>query len=418
MKQGKKVNPFESFISQLEKVRQMVDIDENAFAQLQAPQKILEVSIPVKMDNGKIKVFKGFRVQFNNARGPYKGGIRFHPETTIDEVKALSAWMAVKTAVVNIPLGGAKGGITVDPKELSESELEKLSRGYASAIHKFIGPDLDVPAPDVYTNPKIMGWMMDEYEKLTGHHAAGTFTGKPLSIGGSKVRDVATAQGGFFVLDEAVKKMKMSKKKKLSVAIQGYGNAGCNIAKILQTAGYKIVVVSDSRGTAVNQMGMDAWELEKHKMKSGTVADYAGAEEVGRDHCFEQEMDILIPAAMENSITAKNVGVIKAKLIVELANGPITPEAEKILERKKIVVVPDILANAGGVVVSYFEQVQNSSGYYWSKKEIMEKLEKIMCKSFDNVWKNKEEYNTDLRTAAYIVAISRIVEAMKDRGWV
>lgn len=415
MKQEKKTNPFASFIGQLEKVRQMVEIDENAFAQLQAPQKILEVSIPVKMDNGKIKVFRGFRVQFNDARGPYKGGIRFHPETTIDEVKALSAWMAIKTAVVNIPLGGGKGGVTVDPKELSESELEKLSRGYVGAIHKIIGPDLDVPAPDVYTNPKIMGWMMDEYEKLTGRHAAGTFTGKPLSIGGSKVRDIATAQGGFFVLDEAVKKMGM--KKKPTVAIQGYGNAGCNIAKILQKAGYKITVVSDSQGTAVNQKGIDAWELEKHKIKSGTVADYPGAKEAGRNQCFEQKADILIPAAMENSITARNVGVIKAKLIVELANGPITPEAEKILERKKIVVVPDILANAGGVVVSYFEQVQNSGGYYWSKKEIMEKLEKIMRKSFDNVWKNKEEHDTDMRTAAYIVALSRIVEAMKDRGW-
>lgn len=417
MKQDKKINPFESFISQLEKVRQMVGIDENAFAILQAPQKILEVSIPVKMDNRKIKVFRGFRVQFNNARGPYKGGIRFHPETTVDEVKALSAWMAIKTAVVNIPLGGGKGGITVDPKKLSEGELERLSRGYVGAIHKFIGPDLDIPAPDVNTNPKIMGWMMDEYEKLAGHHAAGTFTGKSLSVGGSKVRDIATAQGGFFVLDEAVKKMKMLKKKKLSVAIQGYGNAGCNIAKILQKAGYKIVVVSDSQGTAVNRMGMDAWELEKHKMKSGTVANYPGAEEVGCNNCFEQEVDILIPAAMENSITVKNANAIKAKLIVELANGPITPEAEKILERKKVVVVPDILANAGGVVVSYFEQVQNSSGYYWSKEEIMDKLEKIMRKSFDNVWESKEKHDTGLRNAAYIIAISRIVEAMKDRGW-
>lgn len=391
-------------------------MDENIFNQLQEPQKFLEVSIPVKMDSGEIKVFKGFRSQFNDARGPFKGGIRFHPDVNEVEVKALSFWMTWKTAVVNIPLGGGKGGVIVDPKLLSNREMELLSRGYIRAIYKFIGSETDIPAPDVYTNPRIMGWMMDEYEKIQCRHIPGMITGKPLSIGGSAVRAYSTAQGGAYVLDEAVKKIGL--REGCTVAIQGFGNAGAHMAKILHKMGYKIIAISDSRGTVVNCMGLDPAGVEKHKEKTGSVANYAGAEKISGAHCFEQEVDILIPAALENSITKENAPTIKSKLIVELANGPITPEADEILNKKGILVVPDILANAGGVTVSYFEQVQNTYGYYWSEKEVLEKLEEVMRRSFEEIWEKKEQYQVDLRTAAYILAVSRVAEAMNDRGWV
>ena len=408
-------NPFEQFLSQLKMAQKFINLEDNIFTQLQDPQKVLEVNIPVKMDNGAIKVFKGFRAQFNDARGPFKGGIRFHPQVSYDEVKALSAWMTFKTAVVNIPLGGAKGGVIVDPKILSRRELEELSRGYIRAIHKFIGPDLDVPAPDVNTDPKIMGWMLDEFEKLSGRHLPGVITGKPLSIGGSQARAYSTAQGGAYVLDAAAKKVGL--RKGSSVAIQGFGNAGSHMAKILYKMGYKIVAVSDSRGTAVNCMGLDPEEVEKHKMQTGSVANYAGAEKIVGAHCFEQEADILIPAALENAITKDNAHTIKAKVIIELANGPVSPEADEILNKMGVLVVPDILANAGGVTVSYFEQVQNAYGYYWTEKEALNKLEGVMRKSFDEIWAVKEKHQTDMRTAAYILAVSRVAQAMRDRGW-
>ena len=409
-------DPFSNALKQIEAVKDTIKLEDNIYAQLQAPKKFLEVNIPVKMDDGKIKLFKGFRSQFNDARGPFKGGIRFHPDVNESEVKALSAWMTWKTAVVNIPLGGGKGGVIVDPRSLSDRELEELSRGYVRGIYKLIGSAVDVPAPDVYTDPRIMGWMMDEYEKLIGKNDPGVITGKPLSIGGSEARSYSTAQGGFYVLDAAVKKMGLSKN--ATVAIQGFGNAGAHMAKILQKAGYKIVAVSDSKGTIVNMMGIDAEKLEEHKKKTGSVAAYPGCENLGAEHCLGQEADILIPAALENSITSVNVKVIKAKLIVELANGPITPEADEVLKKKNILVVPDILANAGGVTVSYFEQVQNAYGYYWTEQEVLEKLSKIMYASFEQIWEKKEEYLTDMRTAAYILAVERVAQAMRDRGWI
>lgn len=409
-------NPFANVIQKLEQVRKTINLDENALALLQEPQKALEVNIPVKMDDGKTKLFKGYRIQFNDARGPYKGGIRFHPGVTYDEVKALSAWMTFKTAAVNIPLGGGKGGVIVDPKELSARELEALSRGYIQAIFKLIGPELDVPAPDVNTDPKIMGWMLDEYEKLLGCHAPGVITGKTLSIGGSQVRAYSTAQGGAFVLDEAAQKMGLHKG--ATVAIEGFGNAGSHMALILQKMGYKITAVSDSKGTAVNCMGLDVQGLIEHKEKSGSVKNYVGGEKFIGSHCFEQDTDILIPAALESSITKDNAEIIKAKLIVELANGPITPEADEMLLQKGKLIVPDILANAGGVMVSYFEQVQNAYGYAWTEHEVMSKLEGGMRKSFEEIWAVKEKYQTDLRTAAYILAVERVAQAMKDRGWV
>lgn len=407
------ITAFGNYLSQLEKAKDKVQLDEDSYIQLQAPARVLEVNIPVRMDNGTLKVFQGFRSQFNDARGPFKGGIRFHPEVSYDEVKALSAWMAFKTAVVNIPLGGGKGGIVVDPKKLSSRELEELSRGYIRAIAKLIGPDLDIPAPDVNTDARIMGWMLDEYEKFAGKHAPGVITGKPLEIGGSKAREYSTAQGGYYVLESA---MSMKKTDGIHVAIQGFGNAGRNIANILRESGYIIAMVSDSKGTVYNYHGMDPDKLAQHKEKTGSVVNYPEAQTLSIEAFFSQEVDILVPAALENSITKENASDIKAKLILELANGPLTPEADEILAQKGVEVIPDILANAGGVAVSYFEQVQNAYGYYWSEAEVLEKLKALMQEAFEGVWKQKEKYHTNLRTAAYILAVSRIAEAMKNRG--
>lgn len=406
-------NPFVGALKQLEKVKNLINLDENIYAQLQAPQKFLEVSIPVKMDNGTVKVFTGYRSQYNNARGPYKGGIRFHPQVHEAEVKALSMWMALKTAVVGIPLGGGKGGIIVNPKELSVTELEKLSRGYISAIYKLIGPTVDVPAPDVYTDPKIMGWMMDEYEKISGGGNPGVITGKPLSIGGSKARGYSTAQGGFYVLQQAVKKLQL---KNHNVAIQGFGNAGGIMAKILYDNGYTVVAASDSKGGIYNAEGLDIKKLQEHKEQFGSVINFVGGVNID-ERILSQDASILVLAALENSVTAENADSIKAQLVVELANGPVTQEGDEVLAKKDVVVVPDILANAGGVAVSYFEQVQNAYNFYWEEKDILEKLEKIMVDSFNEVWSRKEKYQSDMRTGAYALALERISRAMIDRGW-
>lgn len=410
-----KNNALKDILKQLEEVKNLIGLEENIYKQLCFPQKTLEVSIPVKMDDGLIKVFIGFRSQYNNARGPYKGGIRFHPNVNLDEIKALSALMAWKTAVVDIPLGGGKGGVIVDPKKLSVGELERLSRGYIQAIYKLIGSDVDVPAPDVYTDSRIMGWMIDEYEKLTGKYNLGAITGKPLSIGGSKVRGYSTAQGAVFVLNKAVEKIGL--RKNSTIAIQGFGNAGSLIADTLQKQGYRIIIVSDSRGSIKNKEGLNIEAVKEHKEKTGSVVNCSGSENIDEKDWLEQEVDILIPAALENSITIDNVKKIKAKLIIELANNPITAEADEILNKKNIFVIPDILANAGGVVVSYFEQVQNSYNYYWKEEEILEKLKDIMFKSFEEVWVEKERYKTSIRIGAYALAVKRIAQAMTDRGW-
>lgn len=411
---SKAVNdPFEGALKQLEKMKKMINLEDNIYEQLKSPHKFLEVAIPVKMDDGKIRVFRGFRSQFNNARGPYKGGIRFHPGVNESEVKALSMWMTWKCAVVGIPLGGGKGGVIVNPKELTAGELERLSRGYVRAIYKFIAPDIDVPAPDVYTDPRIMGWMLDEYEKITGHGAPGVITGKPLSIGGSKARGYSTAQGGFYVLSEAVKKVKI---KGENVAIQGFGNAGSNMAEILSKNGYKIVAVSDSKGAVYNSKGLDMTELLKHKEKSGTVINFQGGKNLD-ESILALEVDVLILAALENAVTKENVEMIKAPLVLELANGPIVPEADEILSAKSIVVIPDILTNAGGVAVSYFEQVQNAYNYYWTEEDVLRQLKDLMITSFNEVWGRKEQYKCDTRMGAYILAVERVAQSMRDRGW-
>lgn len=406
-------DPFEGALKQLEKMKKMINLEDNIYEQLKSPHKFLEVSIPIKMDDGKIRVFRGFRSQFSNARGPYKGGIRFHPGVNESEVKALSMWMTWKCAVVGIPLGGGKGGVIVNPKELTAGELERLSRGYVRAIYKFIAPDIDVPAPDVYTDPRIMGWMLDEYEKITGHGAPGVITGKPLSIGGSKARGYSTAQGGFYVLSEAIKKVKI---KGENVAIQGFGNAGSNMAEILSKNGYKIVAVSDSKGAVYNSKGLDLPELLKHKEKSGTVMNFQGGKNLD-ESILAQEVDVLILAALENAVTKENTELIKAPLVLELANGPITPEADEILSGKSIVVIPDILTNAGGVAVSYFEQVQNAYNYYWTEEDVLKQLKELMISSFNEVWSRKEQYKCDTRMGAYILAVERVAQSMRDRGW-
>lgn len=407
-------NPFESAKKQLRDIQAIVKFDENIMAQLMSPKRVVEVSLPVKMDDGHVEVFTGYRSQYNDARGPFKGGIRFHPGVTLDEVKALSAWMTWKTAVVDIPLGGGKGGVIVNPRKLSEGELQRLSRAYARAIAPFIGATTDVPAPDVSTDPRIMGWMLDEYEEITGRKEPGMITGKPLSIGGSQARGYSTAQGAFHVIEKAVQKLGLPKN--ATVAIQGFGNGGSFLAKILAQAGYVVVALADSKATVYNAQGLDVVALEKHKNETGSLGGFVGSEEYSSDTVLTFPVDILVPAALENAIHEGNVDVVQAKLIVEVANGPVTPEAEARLTKKGIVVIPDVLANAGGVTVSYFEQVQNAMNYAWEEKDILEKLRKTMDTAFDAVWQETEKYQTTPRMGAYALAIKRVVQAMQDRG--
>lgn len=404
---------FDNVKTQLEKVKNITKYNDSEMSILLNPKRILTVNFPVKMDSGKVKRFKGHRVQFNDARGPTKGGIRFHPQVDLSEVKSLAFWMALKCAVVNIPYGGAKGGVEVNPKELSNSELENLSRGFIKAIHEIVGPTIDIPAPDVYTTPQIMAWILDEYEKIKGEHVPGLITGKPLELGGSQGRRSATAQGGAYTLRELMKLSGMEPSE-TTVAIQGFGNAGSFMAEILDNWDYKIVAVSDSKGGIFNKDGFDVKALLKHKAEQGSVKGFAKA--ITNNELLELNLDVLVPAALENQITKKNAGSIKAKIVVELANGPTTPEADTILEKNDVIVIPDILANAGGVTVSYFEWVQNNYGYYWSEEEVLEKLEKIMVKSFKETYETSKHHTTSLRNGAYILAINRILVAEKLRG--
>ncbi len=409
-----KVNPFKSAQQQLDKAAALMGLDSTVHARLKMPKREIHFSVPVRMDDGNVRVFEAYRVQYDNSRGPNKGGIRFHPDTDINEVKALAFWMTFKCATVGIPLGGGKGGVTVDSKKLSERELERLARGFIRGLRNDIGPDIDVPAPDVYTNPKIMAWMLDEYNTLHSGHMPGVITGKPLAVGGSEGRGYSTAQGGVYVTLELAKKMKL--KKGATVVIQGFGNAGSYMAKILTKKGYKIVGLSDSRGGIVNPKGLDPVEVEKHKTKTGSVQNFPGAKNVTNAQILTTPCDILVPAALENQILAENAGKLKCRAVVELANGPTTPEADEKLFKKGIIIVPDILANAGGVTVSYFEQVQNAYNYYWSEKEVLAKLEPIMVDSFNAVWAAKEKYGCDMRTGAYIHAAKRIEQAMLAKG--
>lgn len=405
-------NPWHSAQKQLEEVSHYTKIDPNILEKLKNPDRVLKVFLPVKMDNGKVKVFIGFRSQHNNARGPYKGGIRFHPKVTEDEVKALSMWMTWKCAVAGIPFGGAKGGVIVNPKELSEKELENLSRAYIRAISSIIGEDKDIPAPDVNTTPQIMAWMVDEYIRVTGKNTPAVITGKPLEFWGSKGRTEATGRGGVFVLNELVKKLNL-KPKETNLVIQGFGNVGFWFAKLAYDEGYKIKALSDSKGGIVSENNLDPEKVMEHKKKTGSVIEFPDTETISNEKLLELDCDILVPSALENVITQDNASRIKAKAIIEMANGPVTPKADEILWQNKILSVPDILANAGGVTVSYFEWVQNKTGYFWEEKEVNDKLKKIIIKAFSEMWNIYQKKKIDLRKSAYISAVSKVAEVIK-----
>ena len=411
-------NPFLTAQKQLDECVKIMNLDSSLHEILRVPKREIHINIPVKMDDGSMKVFQGFRVQYNDARGPTKGGIRFHPEETIDTIRALSAWMTWKCSVVDIPLGGAKGGIICDPKKLSQGELERLSRGYIQQIWQLIGPEMDIPAPDVYTTPQIMAWMMDEYSKLSGKNQFGVITGKPLSIGGSAGRGDATARGGLYALKEAAIECGINLNG-AKVAIQGFGNAGYYVALLASTIyGCKVVAVSDSKGGIYNKDGLDAQKVSEHKTATDSVINYNNAQNISNAELLELDVDILIPSALENVITVENASNIKARIIAELANGPTTPEADEILDKKGIHIIPDFLCNSGGVTVSYFEMVQNFYMYYWDESEVHDNLNKKMTSAYQNVLRTAKEYKINMRKAAYVVAIGRVVEAMKLRGWV
>ena len=409
------MNAYDNAMRQLEKASQIMNLDKDVLAKLSSPERIVMASLPIKMDDGSLKIFQAYRVQYNSARGPYKGGIRFHPQVDLDEVKALGFWMTIKCSVVGIPMGGGKGGVIVDPKVLSQGELEKLSRAWIGAFRAVIGPEKDVPAPDVYTTPQIMAWMADEFSKLEGKPSIGVVTGKPLEYGGSLGRGTSTAMGGFYVLSEAIKE-KGLEAKKTKVAIQGFGNAGATMAHILYEADYKVVALADSKSIVYNDKGIDINKAEDYKKEKGSLVGLDGTKEISIKEFFALDVDVIIPAALENQITKDNANDIKAKIVLELANGPSTPEADEIMFNNGIMLVPDVLANAGGVTVSYFEWLQNISNNYWSEEEVDAELQERMIPSFVEILKMSKEYKTDLRTAAFILSLRRIEAAAKVRG--
>lgn len=409
------LNPFEIVQQQISEAGKYLNLDPAIEAVLKQPKRVLTVTFPVKMDDGTTRVFTGIRSQHNDAIGPCKGGIRFHPDVTVDEVKALSMWMTFKCGVVGLPYGGSKGGVICNPKELSQGEIERISRGYIEGIAAIIGPDKDIPAPDVYTNAQIMAWMMDEFSRLRGTNQFGVVTGKPIIVGGSLGRDKATAQGCVFVVIKAVEKLGIDLNG-ATVAIQGYGNAGSQAAFLLHKLGCKIVAVSDSRGGIYKPEGLDLAALYQHKTDTRSCINFPGSQCVSNAELLGLPVDILIPAALENQITASNAPRVKARIVAEAANGPTTPEGSKILYEHGTTVIPDILANAGGVTVSYFEWVQNLMNYYWSEEEVFEKLQVNMDNAFDQVYAISQQHQVDLRTAAFIVSIKRVAEAIKIRG--
>jgi len=408
---------FGNAMEQLRRAAELLQLDQATRSILEHPRRTVQVSVAIKMDDGSTRVFEGYRVQHNNARGPYKGGIRYHAQTDLDEVKALAFWMAVKCAVVDIPFGGAKGGITVDPKKLSSGEKERLTRAFIRSIADLIGPERDVPAPDVNTNPEIMGWIVDEYSQIIGRSSPAVVTGKPIAVGGSEGRGTATGQGGFYVL-EAVREKVGLEPEMATVIIQGFGNAGQAMAKLVHRHGYTIVGISDSKGGVVCEKGIDPNELLAHKESTGSVMGFPGGTDVTNAELLVHPCGILIPSALENQITAENAHAIKAKIVLELANGPTTPEADLILAAAGVTLVPDVLANAGGVATSYLEWVQNMEGSHWTESEVFEKLQKIMRDAFEGVWAAKEQYGVDMRSAAFVAAIRRIRDSMVAKGWV
>ncbi len=416
---------FLDAIKRLDTAFEHANIDEEALEKLKHPRQTLQVSIPVRMDDGSLEIFTGYRVRHDDTRGPTKGGLRYHPDVDLSEVKALAFWMTFKCAVVGLPYGGGKGGVTVNPKKLSRMELERLSRGFIAQIADFIGPETDVPAPDVYTNSMIMGWMMDEYSKITRQRTPAVITGKPVPLGGSLGRDDATGRGAYYCIKELEQKRGW-KPDEITVAVQGFGNAGQHVARLLHADGYKIVAVSDSKGGIYKEAGFDVPSLIHTKNESrvlkavyceGSVCEAIDADNISNEELLELDVDLLLPSALENQITEKNAKDIKAKVIVEVANGPITSEADEILKNQDgILIVPDILANAGGVTVSYFEWVQNKSGYYWDLETVHERLLEIMSREFNNVYDIMINKEIDMRTAAYVLGLNRIGEAVESLG--
>lgn len=416
------LNPIENARLQLESACELGGIDKNVYEILKNPQRIIEVSIPVKMDDGNIKVFTGYRSCHSTAIGPSKGGVRFHPNVSMDEVKALSMWMSFKCAVMNLPYGGGKGGIIVDPSELSQRELEELSRGYIRAIYKYIGDDIDIPAPDVNTNEKIMGWMLDEYIKLTGHHSPGTFTGKPIVLGGSKGRTEATGLGVTYITRNICHKLGL-RLSDTSVILQGFGNVGSYTFKYLADMGFKVIGLLEwdkeiGEYALYNKNGISYEKLSKFKEENKSLVDFDGANRISAEEFWSLKADILIPAALENSVNEEVAEKLDVKVIIEAANGPVTSSADKILQDRRITVVPDILANSGGVTVSYYEWVQNRYGYYWNESQVLNRLEPSMNEAFENIWEIKDEKNLTFRQASYVYSLIRISEAMKYRGWI
>ncbi len=411
-------NPFEIAQYQLDQACELLELSPAMRQFLRRPMREYRFSIPLRMDNGEYQVFEGYRVQYNDARGPAKGGIRFHPDETIDTVRALAAWMTWKTSVVDIPLGGGKGGVTCNPKKLSQAELERLSRAYMRCVAHYIGPDRDVPAPDVYTTPQIMAWMLDEYETMTGRHAPGVITGKPQPLFGSRGRGDSTARGGLYVVREAAKALGIALEGQ-PAAIQGYGNVGgYTHALAAELSGLRIVAVSDSKGGIYCERGIDPAAVAAHKQETGSVVGLPGTLAISNEELLELPVTVLFPSALENVITQSNAARIQARIVAELANGPTTPEADEILFANGVTLLPDFLCNAGGVTVSYLEQVQNASNYYWPLDQINKSLEERMTNAFAAVHKMATARGIHHRLAAYLVAVARVAEAVTMRGWV
>ena len=424
---------FENLLGKLRQTAKIAGVSEDVVKILSQPKRIIEFSLSFRKDDGSLVVLPAYRVQHNDALGPFKGGVRFHPQVSLDEVKALAFWMSLKGAVVDIPMGGGKGGVAVDPNQLSLAEKERLSRAYVRGIWQFIGPEVDIPAPDVNTSAQEMGWMVDEYEKLVGHKAPAAFTGKPLELGGSAGREEATGQGGVWVLEALVKKLGL-KPQKTKVLVQGFGNVGFWFAKLASEAGFKIVGVADSKGGMIlnknpkslpvrqagkfqnpkfNLRALDVKKVAEWKEKTGSVVGFPGTKTVNEEEFLTAEADILVPAALENVIDEKIARKIKAKIVVEMANGPVTPQGDEILKKRKIICLPDFLANSGGVIVSWLEWVQNKTGYYWEKDEVLAKMKGKIIPAFEKVWQEAKKRKTDLRTAAWIVALEKLGRAIE-----
>lgn len=409
-------DPYQMALKQLEETAKLINLDPGIHKILSKPKRILTVSLPIKMDNGEIEVFTGFRSQHNDARGPFKGGIRYHPQVSLEEVMALSMWMTWKCAIVDIPLGGGKGGIICDPSKLSKSEIERLTRRYAYAISDIIGPRTDIPAPDVYTGGEEMAWIMDTYSTIKGNYLQPEIiTGKPIPVGGSLGRTEATGRGVSITIREAAKKLNIQLKE-ATVVVQGFGNAGQFAAKLVEEQGAKIIAVSDTKGAIINKKGLKVDELIKYKKENRTIKDFDGADTITTDELLTSECTVLIPAALENQITKENASKINAKIIAEAANGPTTPDADEVLYQNKILVIPDVLANSGGVTVSYFEWIQNLRREYWTEQFVNERLDGILTKAFEDIYNTHLHYNTNMRTASIASAVKKVAEATKIRG--